>query len=171
MVEQKKEDFMLQIEHYRAVLNDLQSQRNLYQFKIQEIDNAISSLHRLIPEDAKDELPAPAMVNPSAAVVVRGKYAGMSVRWAILNLLAEDANHPMSTGEIAVALQQGGITSSGKNFAGNVSAVLSDMSRTRGEAVSNDDGWVITEIGKSAWAHISARRQANPQYGASSNVQ
>src|SRR5579863_182867 len=98
MVEQQKEDFMLQIEHYRAVLNDLQKQRNLYQFRIQEIDNAISSLHRLIPEDVKDELPAPAMVNPPAAVVVRGKYAGMSVRWAILNLLAEDANHPMSTG-------------------------------------------------------------------------
>ena len=94
----------------------------------------------------------------------------MSVRWAILNLLAEDANHPMTTGDIAVALQQGGITSSGKNFAGNVSAVLSDMSRTRGEAASKDEGWVITEIGKSAWAHISARRQANPQYGASSNV-
>jgi hypothetical protein len=171
MVDQKKEEFMSQIEHYRAVLDDLQKQRNLYQFKIQEIDSAISSLHRLIPEDAKEALPSPRVINPPAVTVVRGKYAGMSVRWAILNLLAEDASHPMSTGAIAVALQQGGITSAGKNFAGNVSAVLSDMSRVRGEALSTEDGWVITDNGKSAWAHISAKRQANPQYGTSSNVQ
>jgi len=171
MVDQKKEDFMSQIEHYRAVLDDLQSQKNLYQFKIVEIDNAIASLHRLIPDDAKDALPTPTITNPPAVNVAGGKYAGMSVRWAILNMLAEDANSPMSTGAIAVALQQGGITSAGKNFAGNVSAVLSDMSRVRGEALSTENGWVITNNGKSAWAHISAKRRANPQYGTSSNVQ
>jgi hypothetical protein len=172
MVEREKEEFMSQIEHYRAVLDDLQRQKNLYQFKIVELDNAIASLHRLIPDDAKEALPAAPIANTPAVTVVRGKYAGMSVRWAILNLLAEDASHPMSTGAIAVALQQGGITSAGKNFAGNVSAVLSDMGRVRHEVLSGDSGWVITETGKSAWAHISAKRRAQQQqFTISSNVQ
>lgn len=169
MVDQKKEDFMSQIEHYRAVLDDLQKQKNLAQFRIVELDNAMSALRRLIPEDAKDALPAQITIKP-AVTIVHGKYAGMSVRWAILNLLAEDASHPLSTGEIAVALQQGGITSSGKSFSGNVSAVLSDMGRVRGEVSSTDAGWIITEIGKSAWAHISAKRREQ-QLTISSNVQ
>jgi hypothetical protein len=169
MVDQKKEEFMSQLEHYRAVLDDLQRQKNLAQFKIVELDNAIASLHRLIPEEAKDALPTPTPANPPAVTVVHGKYAGMSVRWAILNLLAEDASHPMSTGGIATALQEGGITSAGKNFAGNVSAVLSDMGRVRREVTSTDSGWVITDTGKSAWAHISAKRRGE-QLTISANV-
>ncbi len=168
MVDQKKEDFMSQIEHYRAVLDDLQRQKNLAQFKIVELDNAIASLRRLIPEDAREALPEPIPVNPATIIPPR-KYAGMSVRWAILNLLCEDATSPMSTGGIATALQQGGITSAGKNFAGNVSAVLSDMGRVRHEVSSTDAGWIITDTGKSAWAHISAKRRGE-QLMISANV-
>jgi hypothetical protein len=172
MVDQKKEDFMSQIEHYRAVLDDLQNQRNVLQYRIKEIDTAITSLHRLIPEDAKSELPTPAMPNVPSAVVPQGKYAGMSVRWAILNLLAEDATAPMSTGDIADALLRGGIQTSGKSFSGNVSAVLSGMNHDRKEVVAKDDGWIITEVGKSMWTHISAKRHAQQQqFTASSNVQ
>src|SRR5258708_31384206 len=99
MVDRKKEDFMSQIEHYRAVLADLQGQRDLHQLKITEIDKAMSSLQRLIPNDAKDEIPSANYNNAPSAINVRhGKYSGMSVRWAILNLLNEDATAPMSTG-------------------------------------------------------------------------
>ena len=172
MVDQQKEDFMSQIEHYRAVLDDLQNQRNVMQYRIKEIDTAITSLHRLIPEGAKNELPTPAMTNVPSAVVPQGKYAGMSVRWAILNLLAEDATAPMTTGDIADALLKGGIVTGGKSFSGNVSAVLSGMNHDRGEVVAGESGWVITPNGKSAWTHISAKRQSQKQQlTISSNVQ
>jgi len=172
MVDQKKEDFMSQIEHYRAVLDDLQKQRDVLQYRIKEVDTAITSLHRLIPEEAKSELPTPAMPNVPSAVVPSGKYAGMSVRWAILNLLAEDATAPMTTGDIAEAIRRGGIQTSGKSFSGNVSAVLSGMNHDRHEVVSGERGWAITEIGRSAWTHISAKRQAQQQqFMISSNVQ
>jgi hypothetical protein len=172
MVDQKKEDFMSQIEHYRAVLDDLQSQRNVLQYRIKEIDTAITSLHRLIPEDAKTALPTPSMPSVSSAVVPHGKYAGMSVRWAILNLLAEDATAPMTTGDIAEALLSGGIQTSGKSFSGNVSAVLSGMNHDRSEVSAGEKGWVITPSGRSAWTHISAKRRAQQeQLTISSNVQ
>lgn len=172
MVDQKKEDFMSQIEHYRAVLDDLQSQRNVLQYRIKEIDTAITSLHRLIPEGAKNELPTPDMPNISRADVPQGKYSGMSVRWAVLNLLAEDATAPMTTGDVADALLAGGIVSKGKSFSGNVSAVLSGMNHDRKEVTAKADGWVITETGKSAWTHISAKRRAeHQQFTIPSNVQ
>jgi hypothetical protein len=172
MVDQKKEDFMSQVEHYRAVLDDLQNQRNVLQYRIKEIDTAITSLHRLIPEGAKNEVPTPAMPNVPSAVVPEGKYAGMSVRWAILNLLAEDATAPMGTGDIADALLQGGMVSNARSFSGNVSAVLSGMNHERHEVSAGENGWVITETGKSAWAHISAKRRAQQQqFTTSSNVQ
>ncbi len=170
MVDQKKEDFMSQIEHYRAVLDDLQRQRDLYHLKIDEVDQAIASLHRLIPEDAKHELPTPVFTGPASPVPKPGRYSGMSVRWAILNLLSEVATRPMSTGEIAVALREGGITSGAAKFAGNVSAVLSGMSKQRGEVTSGENGWTISPIGRQAWAHIRAKRESQ-QLTISPNVQ
>lgn len=164
MVETKKEEFMTQIEHYRAVLSDLERQRNMYALKINEIDQAIASLHRLIPEDAKPELPPPPVVNAAyRAEVPHGKFTGMSVRWAILYLLSEMATGPMTTGEIAAALRSGGIQSAAAKFAGNVSAILSVMRSQRAEVVSVGEGWTISENGKQAWAHIRAKREADQQ--------
>jgi hypothetical protein len=172
MVDRKKEEFMNQAEHYRAVLDDLQKQRELHQFKITEIDKAVASLHRLIPEDAKQELPTPDYSNvPINPVPQSGRYSGMSVRWAILNLLSEVATGPMNTGEIAAALREGGVLSGAAKFAGNVSAVLSVMCKQKGEVTSNGNGWVISAIGRQAWAHIRAKREAQQQLVISSNVQ
>jgi hypothetical protein len=172
MVDRDKEEFMSHIEHYHAVIEDLQSQRAMYELKISEIDRAIASLGRLIPAEAKEDLPAleqPA--NHAALNVPSGKYAGMSVRGAILNLLNEDANAPMETGEIADALQRGGITSAGKSFNSNISAVLSNMSRARHEIQSAENGWVISPIGRQAWAHIRVRRAEQHRLMTSSTVQ
>jgi hypothetical protein len=172
MVNQKKEEFMSQIEHYRAVLEDLQKQRNEYRLKINEIEQAMASLHRLIPEDAKPGLPPPAYTNGSKPQVsqANGRYGGMSVRWAILNLLSEFAIGPMTTGEIAIALRAGGITSEAANFAGNVSAVLSVMANKKGEVQTVNNGWTISPIGKQAWAHIRGKRESQ-QVMLSSSVQ
>ena len=172
MVDQKREDFMSQIEHYRAVLSDLQRQRDLYHLKINEIDQAIASLRRLIPEDAKHELPVPDQPNIAMNPMAQrtGKFTGMSVRWAILNLLSEFATRPMSTGEIAAALREGGIMSEAAKFAGNVSAVLSVMGKQRGEVTSSENGWAISPLGRQAWAHIRAKRESQ-QLTISPNVQ
>lgn len=59
MADRKKEEFMTHIEHYRAVLDDLQNQRAMHQLEIAEIDSAINSLARLIPQEAKEALPVP----------------------------------------------------------------------------------------------------------------
>ena len=138
---------MSQVEYYRAVLDDLQNQRNVLQYRIKEIDTAITSLHRLIPEGANNEVRTPTMTNVPSAVVPQGKYAGMSVRWAVLNLLAEDATAPMTTGDIADALLRAaeslaGATSFTREY---VSAVLSGMNHDRHEVSAGENGWVITE--------------------------
>ena len=159
MVDRKKEEFMSQIEHYRAVLNDLQKQRNEHNLKIAEIDRAIAALRILIPEEAQEALPSVNIQNKTETPVISpGKYAGMSVRWAILNLLCEDATGPMQTGDIAAALQRGGIISNADSFSSNVSAVLSNMYRIRNE-VHPHGGWSITPVGRQAWAHIRAKRE------------
>jgi hypothetical protein len=152
-----KEKMMANLEQYRAVLDDLMKQRTQLQFKIGEIDSAVSALRRLMPiedispvRDAQQPLP----------IIQNGRYSGMSTRWAILMLLSEDATRPLSTGEIAEALQAGGIASSARNFAGNVSAVLSGMNHEKNEVIAGSNGWSISENGKNAWIHIKAARAA-----------
>jgi len=163
MVEIKKEDFMSQIEHYRAVLSDLNRQRDVYRLKINEIEQAIASLHRLIPTEVKTELPPPPQINAAYQNVPKGQFGGMSVRWAILYLLSEIATGPLTTGEIASALREGGIQSNAAKFAGNVSAILSVMRSQKHEVEGVGDGWVISESGKQAWAHIRAKRESEQQ--------
>lgn len=155
----KKEESMANMEQYRAVLDDLFKQRNLHQLKITEIDSAIGALRRLMPNDATAQ-PIPAPPQP-VVQVVPGRFSGLGVRWAILKLLAEEAIGPMKTGEIATALLAGGISSNGKNFPGNVSAVLSDMNRVRGEVTSGEDGYSLSRTGREVWAHIKASMERN----------
>ena len=148
---------MANLEQYRAVLDDLMKQRTQLQFKIGEIDSAVSALRRLMPTEniapVKD-------VQQPLPIIQNGRYSGMSTRWAILMLLSEDATRPLSTGEIAEALQAGGIASSARNFAGNVSAVLSGMNHEKNEVIAGTNGWAISENGKNAWIHIKAARVA-----------
>jgi len=150
----RKEKTMANQEQYRAVLDDLLKQRAELHYKVGEIEAAVSALRKLMPDtDIPTQTP-----RQLPLAVQAGKYLGMSVRWGILCLLNEDATQPLSTGELANALQAGGITTNGKNFAGNVSAVLSEMNRVKREVSSTDAGWVITEIGKQAWIHAKALR-------------
>jgi hypothetical protein len=66
----------------------------------------------------------------------------MSVRWAILTVLAEHANSPMTAAETGIALQACGITSSAQNFGGNVSAVLRKI--INAEKWNSPQGYQIT---------------------------
>jgi len=153
-----KEKTMANLDQYRAVLDDLMKQRNLLQFKMGEIDAAVVALRRLMPEEESPRAKDSQQVLPMAS---NGRYTGMSTRWAILALLSEDAIVPMTTGQIAEALQAGGMTSGGKSFAANVSAVLSGMKGEKQEVIASPDGWIISEKGKDAWAHIKASRNRN----------
>lgn len=156
---QKGEKSMANLDQYRAVLEDLEKQKNEYLFKVREVEVAIAALRKLMPDEPRPT--AAAVDNLLPVVVEQNKYAGMSVRWAILCLLTEDAVAPLSTGAVAQLLTEGGITSTSKNFAANVSAVLSDMNHNKNEVISRDNGWVISERGKSAWIHIKANRERN----------
>ncbi len=151
-----KEKTMANLEQYRAVLDDLMKQRNQLQFRMGEIDAAVAALRRLMPD-------APSAPQPDSQATLLlasdGRYSGMSVRWAVLALLSEDAIAPMGTGQIAEALRAGGLTSGGKSFASNVSAVLSGMKSERGEIIPSEKGWIISEKGKEAWVHIKASRE------------
>jgi hypothetical protein len=151
-----KENNMANLEQYRAVLEDLLKQKDQLKFRIGEIDSAVAALRRLMPAE---EIAARKDIQTPLPITVNGKYSGMSNRWAILSLLAEDATSPLSTGDIADALLAGGITSEGKSFSGNVSAVLSKMNHDRKEIVSRSQGWIITEVGKQAWIAIKASRE------------
>jgi hypothetical protein len=92
------------------------------------------------------------------------KYDGMSVRWAILGLLAEDpaAVGGMTTPEMTAAITAGGFRSpAAKNFAANVSAVVSDMVKKKLELELIADGkYAITPYGREVWEGI----KRNPQY-------
>jgi hypothetical protein len=84
----------------------------------------------------------------------------MSVRWAVLSYLAEVATEPVQTSVISQALLDGGMTTRGRDFNSNVSAVISVMIRDRGEAENTGGGYRITANGRAAWAAI----QNTPQY-------
>ena len=78
----------------------------------------------------------------------------MSVRWAILDLLAE--SEAKTTAEIAEALIAAGVQTRAANFANNVSAVLSSTMKEGHDEVQQlpDGKWQLTENGRSAIEHI-----------------
>jgi len=149
---------------YEAVLRDLQERRANYVNAINELDAMIAGIGRQL-QAMGVEVPVVASRPPLAAnaydeVDETEKYAHMSVRWAILKLLAV-ANRPMGTGEIAKALEAGGVESKGQRFSSIVSAVLSEMKSKKGEVESVEDGlYRLTSQGREAWDHI----EKSPRY-------
>src|SRR4051794_20397098 len=120
-------------QNYSIVLKDLEARRQHCVEELQMLDQMIAGLRRFTarttPNATMDLKEAPSVI-PSAITEkppTSRVFAGLSVRWAILCLLAEYAQGPLGTAEIAQALRDGGITSNAQNFNGNVSAVLSGM--------------------------------------------
>jgi hypothetical protein len=81
------------------------------------------------------------------------RYANMSVRWAVLKLLAEfgPIGRPMKSADISERLTAGGNEKASK---ATVSAVISDMVNKRNELEQAEDGFELTEGGKLAWNAI-----------------
>jgi hypothetical protein len=142
---------------YEIVLEDLENERTAVhrevaelQRRLKELDFNIASLSRRLN------------ANPIAAATPRQqsifppeqKYAFISVRWAILDLLND--SEPMTTADIAEVLKACGVKTKAANFTNNVSAVLSTSMREKDqEEVEVVDGkWKLTERGRNAIFHI-----------------
>jgi hypothetical protein len=157
---------------FREVLRQLEERKSYreveFKREMEGIEETISGLKKMLA--GQSQPPLFAITPQHVAEIPAGKFADMSVRWAILNFLAEDAVGPMPTGKIAEALEAGGLRSkSGKSFSSNVSAILSVMAKHRGEVEGIDGGFRLTQSGRSAWEAI----QNTPQYASrvfSSNV-
>jgi hypothetical protein len=146
------------LDHYRAVLADLEQRRSRIQSELRDVDETITRIRRLMSTQTTLFASAPTSGSPIVAVS-QSRYTGMSVRWAILCLLAEDAPTRLGTGEIAQILKDGGITSNSQNFSSNVSAVLSVMSNSRGEVEQVEGAYQITTRGRDVWNGIKLTAQ------------
>jgi hypothetical protein len=146
--------------NYRMLLNHFEEQRIKrnaeFRKEMEGIEETISGLRKMLANQPQAPLFSE---NPRSDASAVGKYAGLSVRWAILNLLAEDREAPMPTSAIAEALRIGGITSNSQNFTSNVSAVISDMTNKKLELESTDSGYRLTETGRRAWEAIKHTHQ------------
>jgi hypothetical protein len=139
--------------HYDAVLGDLQAERDeivkaisSQQSRLREINASIFTLSKRVNTD--NAPPHSADLQPA-----NQKYASMSVRWAILDLLMDSGQK--STADIAGALIAAGVETRAENFANNVSAVLSTTMKHHNEVEQLTDGkWQLTQNGKSAIEHI-----------------
>ena len=148
--------------HYGAVLHDLeirradiQAQVAHLQSNLRELNQTSENISRLLNDGQGGSGQLVLLQNPESV-----KYSRMSVRWAILCLLAE-RNHQFSVQEIADALKDGGIRTEAANFANNVAAVLSQMKmrlKPGPEVELNDGKWNISEVGRSAWNYIRSKQ-------------
>jgi hypothetical protein len=135
---------------YGPVLSDLHARRAAAhaqlledQRQVRELDNLIAGIGRIVS-------PANSTVAPPLK-----KYADISVRWAILDLLST-ARLPMTTAEIAAALTEAGVVTKATNFTNNISAVLSSTMKSGKQEVTqtSDGSWELTERGRNCIFHI-----------------
>jgi|SRR5271157_347088 len=149
------------LDHYNAVMRDLEQRISRCEQEMRGYRETLSQIRKLASAQTSLFVSAPTSNVPSVAVS-QARYSGMSVRWAILCLLAEDAPKPLGTGEIARILTDGGITSRGAKFSSNVSAVLSGM-KTREPAPEVEDaengGYRLTQHGRDVWNGIKLTAQ------------
>lgn len=143
---------------YDAVLRDLEAERDErikqvaeHQGRIRELNVSISTLYKRLNTD---NTPSATSGEAILSHPANQKYASLSVRWAILDMMAN--SEPKSTAEIADALINLGVQTKAANFANNVSAVLSTtMKEHHNEVEQLPDGkWCLTENGRSAIEHI-----------------
>lgn len=145
------------INSYQDTLRDLKLRHAKCREELQAIERAIAGLEPLLARDASllTQIPQPVAVEPKQPIA-SGDYAGISVRWGVLKFLAEDAIGMSSTAEIADALRAGGMTSSGRDFVSNVSAVISVMVNKRGELIAHGGTYGLTDAGRAAWNAIKS---------------
>ena len=144
ITEDIKSHMKVVLEHYCQSRDQTQAQIGELQAQLREKNNTIASL-------SKEIFGATAPVFTKAA---SQKYALISVRWAILDLLSTSG--PLNTADIADVLKREGVTTRAANFLNNISAVLSTTMKNGAQEVeqTSDGKWELTEKGKAAFGHI-----------------
>jgi len=140
---------------YEIVLQDLESERQQVQGQLGPLQARLKELHhsiRTLSDKLYPDTPflfrSPTPIRPPSL-----KYASISVRWAILDLLS--GTPPMTTAEIAEMLKTKGVRTKATNFVNNVSSVLSTTMKEHAEVQQLTDGkWQLSDTGKSAIDHI-----------------
>jgi hypothetical protein len=141
---------------YEQTLQDLELRHARCLDEIARIERAVVAL--------RESLDIPPILETVSVSIARPKidpkqYADISVRWAVLKLLAENPARSLKTADIADTLTDGGSPRASKT---NVSAVISDMVNKRSELEQTDDGYRLTESGRMAWRAIEhSARYAN----------
>lgn len=146
---------------YETERLDIMQQLAPLQARLREVQNTQASLLKRIGPDAPSQSATPR--RPQNL-----KYAKLSVRWAILDLLNDSDG--MTTAEISEALQAGGIQTRATNFANNVSSVLTTtMLKDHQEVEQLSDGtgrWKLTSVGSSAIKYLRTTEKFQRACGA-----
>ena len=143
-------------QNYQKTLLDLKKRQRELKEELRLLEPVIAGLEALLARDASllNQIPQ-SQPRPTASA----RYEGLSVRWGVLQYLAEDAKEPASTIEVANALLAGGMTTTGRDFTSNVSAVISVMVNKRGELEAIDGRYRLTETGYASWKAIQGTQQ------------
>lgn len=145
--------------HYQAVLADLDAKRVTLTQELEQVETILATIRRLAGvSETQAKAVSVTPMKPSTPTTASKSitYANMSVRWAVLAYLAEGSVEPQRTGQIADALQKGGLVKEGSRFGNIVSAVIHHL-KTKGEIVAVEDGlYGLTDAGRAMWAHIKA---------------
>ena len=152
-------------EHYKATLDAEKSDAKQLETERQRIDAKLEASRTIIARIQEKLLAyeesiagkTMSLFSPSAPLPERLKYAGMSVRWAILNLMADGGVGELTTPLMAEALTAGGVSTKSQNFNANVSAVVSEMRQRREPELEPgvaEGTFRITGHGREVWESI-----------------
>lgn len=136
-------------QNYATILKDLEDRHRSVLEVIQDVSRLKDEAKMLSQMIATTKR----FLHPSQVVASNGTLAGLSVRWSILYLLAENKSK-LKMSDLVAKLQEGGITSSAQNFTGNVAAILSDMNHRRKEVKNVEGVYEVTPDGANAWKSI-----------------
>ncbi len=145
------------IEHFVGVLTTFETKEQNLTKQIGELQSELNRYQGLIT-DLKKELEQISSTSIGFAVqeLLNAKddpYKNMSMRWAILYLLAEHTDTALPTAEIASRILAGGDFTNSSNFTSKVSAILGQMV-AKGELERFGPDWRILPLGREIWETI-----------------
>lgn len=146
-----------------TALRQLEARHKDLREEMSTVEQGIAGIRAVLARDTSCPVYSPQdAVTPQSTVDSQSRrYEGLSVRWGVLQFLAGEANGPASTADIAAALLRGGMTTRGRDFISNVSAVISVMVNKREEleAVPGSNTYRLTTRGQEAWHAIQQTNQ------------
>lgn len=140
---------MTDISSYEQTIRDLELRIAKSQDELNKMQDALAVLRAIVANGRPWEKLS--ISNPDDDEAPNLRFRNMSVRWAVLKCLAS-ANCPLKTSEISLELERGGNDHATRS---NVSAVISDMVNKRNEVRMDDNGYTLTDTGRTVWNAIT----------------